>query len=107
MATKAEHTNASRFNILKPSKQQSGKLTGWTLTALLSLLLLEMDAKIGAARLKLTVDTGASLLIHPLSNVNGIMIEPLPVSLTTTNGNKIKYYSQANMEIGIPSFREF
>lgn len=59
--------------------------------------------KIGAARLKLAVDTYASILILPLSGVNRIMIDQMPVSLTTANENKIKCCGRANKEIGIPN----
>lgn len=47
-------------------------------------------------------DTGASLSIFHLSIINGITIDPTPVSLTTANRNKIKCFSQAYLEIGIP-----
>lgn len=34
-----------------------------------------------------------------------ITIDPMPLSLTIANGNKIKYYGQAEMEIVTPSLR--
>lgn len=51
------------------------------------------------------MDTVVSLSILPLSNVNRIMIDPMPVPLMTANRNKIKCYGQANMEIRIPTLR--
>lgn len=101
VATKEKHINALHFKTLKSSKQQSGILNGRTSTALLILPLLQMDAKIGEAKIKLTVDTGASLSIVPLSNMNGIKIYPTPVLLTTTNGKSIKCHGQANIDWGL------
>ena len=39
------------------------------------------------------------------SAVNGITLNPTPISLSTANGEKIKCYGQASLEIGIPSLR--
>ena len=51
------------------------------------------------------MDTGASISIIPASRLNGVTLNPTPVSLTTANGEKIKCYGQANLEIGIPSLK--
>lgn len=65
-----------------------------------------MTSKIGTAKINFMVDTGASLSILPLSIINGIMIDPTAVSLCTANGNKIKCFSQADLEIGIQSLSQ-
>ena len=48
--------------------------------------------KLGATKLKFIVDTGASISILPTSAVNGITLNPTPISLSTANGGKIKCY---------------
>ena len=63
------------------------------------------NAKLGAIKLKVIVDTGASISILPTSAVNGITLNPTPISLFTANREKIKCYGQASLEIGIPSLR--
>ena len=55
--------------------------------------------------MKFIVDTGASISMLPTSAVNGITLNPTSLSLSTANGEKIKCYGQASLEIGIPSLR--
>lgn len=61
------------------------------------------DIKNRDSKINFMVDTGASLSILPLSIINGIMIDPTPVSLSTDNKDKINCFGQADLEIGIPS----
>lgn len=67
----------------------------------LSPLQFEIKSKIGTVKINFIVDTSASLSILPLSIINRIMIDLMPVSLTT----KIKCFCQADQEIGILSLR--
>lgn len=91
VCTKADHTNAPQLR----AKQE----TNWVnFNHPAKFTITRNGFKIGAARLKLTVDTCASILILPLSGVNRIMIDPMLVSLMTANENKIKCCSQANKE---------
>ena len=71
----------------------------------LSSPLLQINTRLGTTTLKFRVDTGASISIIPASRLNGVMLNPTPVSLTTANGEKIKCHGQANLEIGIPSLK--
>ena len=71
----------------------------------LSSPLLQINTRLGTTTLKFLVDTGASISIIPASRLNGVTLNPTPVSLTTVNGEKIKCYGQANLEIGIPSLK--
>ena len=71
----------------------------------LSSPLLQINTRLGKTTLKFIVDTGASISIIPASRLNGVTLNPTPVSLTTANGEKIKCHRQANLEIGIPSLK--
>ena len=71
----------------------------------LSSPLLQINTRLGTTTLKFIVDTGASISIIPASRLNGVTLNPTPVSLTTANGEKMKCYGQANLEIGIPSLK--
>ena len=67
--------------------------------------LLQINTRLGTTTLKFIVDTGASISIIPTSRLNGLTLNPTPVSLTTANGEKIKCHGQGNLEIGIPSLK--
>ena len=71
----------------------------------LNSLLLQINTRLGITTLKFIVDTDASISIIPASRLNGVTLNPTPVSLTTANGEKIKCHGQANLEIGIPSLK--
>ena len=71
----------------------------------LSSPLLQINTRLGTTTLKFIVDTGASISIIPASRLNGVTLNPTPVSLTTANGEKIKCHGQANLEIGISSLK--
>ena len=67
--------------------------------------LFQIAATLGTAKLQFIVDTGASVSIIPSSYINGIILEPTPVSISTASGEKIKCHGQAHLEISIPSLR--
>ena len=61
--------------------------------------------RLGALTTKFIVDTGASVSILPTSLINGINIEPTPVTLSTATGDDITTHGQANIDVSFPSLR--
>ena len=51
------------------------------------------------------IDTGASVSIIPVKYINGIILDPTPVSISSCTGQSITCYGQAKLEIQIPSLR--
>ena len=51
------------------------------------------------------IDTGASVSLIPFKYVNGITLDPTPVSISSCTGQRIMVYGQAKVQIRIPSLR--
>ena len=102
MAPKERFTSVAQFQTSNTYWKRFGKLIGRTSSVPQGSPLLEINAKLGATKLKFIVDTGASISILPTSAVNGITLNLILISLSTANGEKIKCYGQASLEIGIP-----
>ena len=105
MAEEAKHKNTTKLASTYTNSNRLGKLTVRTMSVPLSSPLLQINTRLGTTTLKFIVDTGASISIIPASRLNGVTLNPTTVSLTTANGEKIKCYGQANLEIGIPSLK--
>ena len=101
MAQKERFTSVSQFTTSNIYWKWFGKLIGRTSSVPQGSPLLEINAKLGATKVKFIVDTGASISILPTSVVNGITLNPTPISLSTANEEKIECYGQASLEIGI------
>ena len=102
---KKQSKNITQFPTINSFWEWFGKLVGRTSSVLWSSPLLEINTKLGATKLKFIVDNGASISIIPAVAVKRITWKPTPVSLSTANGERIKCFRQANLEIGIPSLR--
>ena len=62
-------------------------------------------ARIGSADITFIIDTGASISIIPKTMINGTLIKPTSVSLSTATGQQITTFGEATLEIGLRPLR--
>ena len=67
--------------------------------------LLEVAAQIGATKLKLIIDTGASISILPTKYAVGLSLQPTAVTLTSASGETIPCHGESSVDIQIRSLR--
>ncbi|MCL4150325.1 UNVERIFIED_CONTAM: hypothetical protein GTU68_060446 [Idotea baltica] len=66
---------------------------------------LEVEARLGATKLKFIVDSGTSVSIAPSHYLNVIVLDPTTVTLSSATRNSIPCLGQAKLQIQIPKFR--
>lgn len=66
---------------------------------------MEVAVRLGATKINFVIDTGAAVTVVPPSFVNGTVIHPTPVSLSTASGDVITTQGQALLDLVIPSLR--
>ena len=75
------------------------------MNAALGLPLLRVAAQAGTQPLKFVVDTGASVSLIPSRYVNGTLIQPTAVSITTACGQPLRVVGEATLEVALPDLR--
>ena len=82
-----------------------GKLEGQAVNAAFGLPLLRVTAQANHQPLKFIVDTGAGVSLVPPSCLNGTIIHPSAVTITTASGQKLNVYGEATLDIVVPTLR--
>ena len=67
--------------------------------------LLGVTARIGAAKFKFILDTGAKVSILPRNMLKGLITYPTGISLSSATGDKIPTYGEARVQIEVKELR--